>query len=140
MDSPANYYDLLELHPSASSIAIRRSYRELSKQYHPDTTDLPPELATAKFQQLNEAYATLSHPERRLLYDYQIGYSRVAVIQAPQFNDPRQHQKYRSNSAYLDPTDRPLSGGEISALVAIAFSLMGCLGLAIVVGKLRGEL
>jgi len=37
-------------------------YRQLSKRYHPDTTALPPAIATAKFQQLNEAYATLNNP------------------------------------------------------------------------------
>jgi len=53
---------LLGLHPSASAIEIRRAYRELSKRYHPDTTDLPPAIAIVKFQQLNEAYAALSNP------------------------------------------------------------------------------
>ncbi|MFB8787843.1 MAG: J domain-containing protein [Potamolinea sp.] len=77
-----SYYGLLGLHPSASPVEIRRAYRELSKRYHPDTTDLPAVTATAKFQQLNEAYATLSNPERRVLYDYTIGYSRINVIQA----------------------------------------------------------
>ncbi len=78
-----NYYTLLELHPGASVIDIRRAYRELSKRYHPDTTELPAALATTKFQLLNEAYATLSNPERRLNYDLKIGYSRFGVIQAP---------------------------------------------------------
>jgi len=79
---------------------------------------LPPSVATAKFQQLNNAYATLSNPERRLAYDLKIGYSRLNVIQSPPgFNTPvsRSGEK-TSNSAYLDPTDRPLSPGEIFAL------------------------
>ncbi len=38
--SEPTYYSLLELHPSASVIDIRRAYRELSKRYHPDTTDV----------------------------------------------------------------------------------------------------
>ncbi|NEO60664.1 MAG: J domain-containing protein, partial [Moorea sp. SIO4G2] len=42
------YYEILGLHPSASPIAIRRAYRQLSKRYHPDTTDLPTETATIK--------------------------------------------------------------------------------------------
>jgi curved DNA-binding protein CbpA len=139
-----NYYTLLGLHPSASVIDIRRAYRELSKSYHPDTTDLPPAIATQKFQQINEAYATLSHPERRLAYDLQIGYSRVSVIQDRSRLEnlpPLTHRadRYRS-SAYLDPTDRPLSSGEVFALVLMGVSFIGCLGLAIAVGKLRGEL
>ncbi|MFM9158147.1 MAG: J domain-containing protein, partial [Dolichospermum sp.] len=48
--SNTTYYSLLGLHPSASVIDIRRAYRELSKIYHPDTTELPANLATAKFQ------------------------------------------------------------------------------------------
>ena len=37
-----SYYGLMGLHPSASNIAIRRAYRQLSKKYHPDTTELHP--------------------------------------------------------------------------------------------------
>ncbi len=137
----SSYYDLLGLHPSASSIAIRRSYRELSKLYHPDTTDLPTAIATAKFQQLNNAYATLSNPERRLAYDLKIGYSRMNVIQQPPgFKTPiSQSREKNSNSAYLDPTDRPLSPGEIFALFIMGATLIGCLILAIAIGLIRGN-
>ncbi|WP_333314498.1 J domain-containing protein [Microcoleus sp. D3_18a_C4] len=137
----SSYYGLLGLHPSASAIEIRRSYRELSKLYHPDTTELPPAVATAKFQQLNNAYATLSNPERRLAYDLKIGYSRLNVIQSPPgFNTPVSGSgKKTSNSAYLDPTDRPLSPGEIFALFIMGASLIGCLVLAIAIGLIRGN-
>lgn len=135
------YYALLGLHPSASPIEIRRTYRELSKRYHPDTTDLPAATATAKFQQLNEAYATLSNPERRVVYDQQIGYSRINVIQPPPgLNHPiDQPQRTYSSSAYLDPTDRPLSAGEIFALFILGLTFVGCLLLAIAIGLTRGD-
>ena len=137
----SSYYGLLGLHPSASPIDIRRSYRELSRLYHPDTTDLPTAIATAKFQQLNNAYATLSNPERRLAYDLTIGYSRMNVIQQPPgFDSPvSQLRAKNSNSAYLDPTDRPLSAGEIFALFIMASTLIGCLMLAIAIGLIRGN-
>lgn len=67
-----SYYGVLELHPAASPVAIRRAYRELSKRYHPDTTLLTPDIATVKFQRLNEAYAVLSNPDRRSVYDLQL--------------------------------------------------------------------
>lgn len=136
-----SYYAILGLHPSASAIEIRRAYRELSKRYHPDTTDLPSRMATDKFQQLNEAYATLSSPERRSLYDLKIGYSRLNVIQAPSdLNSPTSLSRPReSNSAYLDPTDRPLSAGEIFALFILGLTLVGCLLLVIVIGLIRGD-
>ncbi len=134
------YYSLLGLHPAASVIEIRRAYRELSKHYHPDTTDLPNKLATVKFQQLNEAYAILSNPQKRLTYDLKIGYSRFGVIQAPSdLNRPVSRNRHSSKSAYLDSTDRPLSPGEIFALFILGLTFLGCLLLVIAVGLTRGE-
>lgn len=130
------YYGLMGLHPSASSITIRRTYRQLSKKYHPDTTELPSSLATIKFQRLNEAYAVLSSPEARSLYDLKIGYSRLNVIQAPNWSEP-DSERY-SRTAYLDPTDRPLSSGEIFVLVLLGLTFAGCLILVIAIAYLRG--
>lgn len=138
--SKTTYYSLLGLHPSASPIDIRRAYRELSKHYHPDTTKLPTALATTKFQQLNEAYATLSSPERRFSYDLKIGYSRFGVIQAPSdLNHPVSYSHDWSKSAYLDASDRPLSTGEIFALFILGLTFLLCLLLAIAIGLTRGE-
>jgi curved DNA-binding protein CbpA len=135
------FYDLLNLHPSASPQQIRQSYRELSKLYHPDTTHLSQAVATAKFQQLNEAYATLSSPERRATYDLKIGYSRYSVIQAPRdLNRPVGESKRYRSTAYLDPTDRPLSAGELFALFILGLTFLGCLALALGIAIARGEL
>lgn len=136
-----SHYALLGLHPSASAIEIRRAYRQLSKRYHPDTTDLPPAIATTKFQQLNEAYATLSNPERRSQYDLKIGYSRFYVVQAPpEFHrDVTNEGKRQSSSAYLDPSDRPLSAGEIFVLFILGLTFIGCILLAIAIGLIRGD-
>ena len=131
-----SYYGLMKLHPSASNIAIRRAYRQLSKEYHPDTTKLPASIATAKFQRLNEAYAVLSSPEKRSLYDLKIGYSRLNVIQAPNWSEP-ESARY-SRTAYLDPTDRPLSSGEIFVLVLLGLTFAGCILLVVAVAYLRG--
>jgi hypothetical protein len=129
-----SYYGVLGVHPSASMREIRQAYRDLSKSYHPDTTTLPTAIATTKFQQLNEAYATLSNAERK------IGYSSVAVVQPlPNLHlGTKQSQKYQS-SAYLDATDRPLSPGELFALFILGITFIGCLCLAIMVGLTRGE-
>jgi DnaJ-class molecular chaperone len=138
--SEHTYYSFLGLHPSASPIDIRRSYWELSKQYHPDTTHLPTAVAVIKFQQLNEAYATLSSPEKRFTYDLKIGYSRFGVIQAPpDLNHPINNTYDWSKSAYLDASDRPLSPGEIFALFIMGLTLLGCLLLAIAIGLTRGD-
>ncbi|MGY6529708.1 MAG: J domain-containing protein [Cyanobacterium sp.] len=132
------YYGLLGLHPSASGVDIRRAYRELSKLYHPDTTALPLEEAKTKFQCLNEAYGVLANPERRSLYDLQIGYSRWNVIQSPlNFYQDEEEEEYKS-SAYLDPTDRPLSSGELFALLLMGVTLFACVILALFLAWLRG--
>jgi curved DNA-binding protein CbpA len=134
-----SYYALLGLSPSASAQQIRRAYREMSKLYHPDTTTLPATVAIAKFQELNEAYATLSSPERRFAYDLKIGYSRVSVIQSSTDLN-RSSARSRFRSAYLDPTDRPLSPGEVFALFILGVTFVGCLILAVAIGLTRGEI
>lgn len=139
-NSESTYYAVLGLHPSASPIEIRRAYRELSKLYHPDTTDLPNAIATVKFQEINEAYAILSSPERRFNYDIQIGYSRLRVIQPPtDLNYPLPQRYDWTKSAYLDATERPLSSGEIFALFMLGLTLVGCLFLAIAIAAIRGD-
>lgn len=137
-----NHYTLLKVKTTASPQDIRRAYRDLSKLYHPDTTTLPPEVATEKFKILNNAYATLSNPDSRLAYDYSIGISRVAVIQAPAYlNRPAsERSQYESRSAYLDPTDRPLSAGELFALFILGVTFIGCLVLVFAIGFAKGEI
>ena len=137
----SSYYATLGLHPSASAVEIRRAYRELSKRYHPDTTNLSPEVATNQFQKLNEAYRTLSNPERRSLYDLKIGYSRQNMIHT--FDDcPQQKVPETSswtNSAYFDSSNRPLSAGEIFVLLILGLTFIGCMILAITISIFRGE-
>ena len=123
-----SYYGELGLNPSASPIEIRQKYRQLSKAFHPDTTVLPEAEATAKFQRLNEAYGTLSNPERRSLYDLKIGFSRYSIVQRTA-DDNTGEANYQS-SAYLDPCDRPLSSGEIFALFIMGMTFVVCVLLA----------
>ena len=136
-----SYYALLGVHPSASALDIRRAYRELSKLYHPDTTKLSPAIAKAKFQQLNEAYATLSDPEQRRRYDLKICYPDYQVVTAPQKSRyPAAQSRSRTTSAaYLDDLERPLSAGEVFALFILGLTFLGCLLLAITIGLTRGD-
>ncbi len=137
--STPTYYSLLDLTPGSSVREIRRAYREKSKLYHPDTTLLPIAIAQEQFHRLNEAYATLTSPERRLQYDRKIGFSPIPVIQ-PSPSLQSQRSSWRQSSAYLDPSDRPLSSGEIFALFILGLTLICCLLLAVLVGLSRGEL
>ncbi len=136
--SEETYYRRLSLSSSASVGEIRRAYHELGLLYHPDTTALPIDVAKVKFQRLNEAYATLSHPERRLEYDLSIGCSSVSVVR--QFPTMQQEERRRAQqggeirdrSAYLDSEDRSLSSGEVFVLFIFGLTLLGCLGLVLV--------
>jgi curved DNA-binding protein CbpA len=137
-----SYYAILGLSPWASPIEIRRAYRELSKQYHPDTTQLPVAIANEKFQLLNQAYATLSKPEQRMLYDLNNGYSRIPVtpVPTPDSHPPvSPHSPYASRHTYLDPSDRPLSSGELFALLLLGTTFVGCILLVILIGLSKGS-
>ncbi len=63
-----DYYSVLGLQKNASADEIKKAYRKLAKQFHPDAN---PDDATAKkkFQQINEANEVLSDPENRKKFD-----------------------------------------------------------------------
>ncbi len=139
---PNNHYERLGIKPTASVQQIRRAYRDLSKLYHPDTTALPSAIATVKFQQLNEAYATLSSPDKRFVYDQEIGFSRFYVSQVPRDLDTpvSAGKPFTSRHLYIDPTDRPLSAGELFALFLLGVTFVGCLALVVVISYTKGDI
>lgn len=64
---PKGYYACLGLDPWASADQIRAAYHRCAKQCHPDINPSPQ--AKGRFQAINEAYRTLSHPRQRVIYD-----------------------------------------------------------------------
>jgi len=69
---PADYYVTLEVKPDATQQQIRDAYKRAALKTHPDRvpTDSPERATrTRKFQQVNDAYYTLSDPARRRDYD-----------------------------------------------------------------------
>jgi len=62
-----NYYRILGIHRNANSMEIKRAYRKLAKQYHPDTARTEKE--AEYFKVLKEAYERLSDPVSRKKHD-----------------------------------------------------------------------
>lgn len=63
------YYDLLEVAPSASQDEIKRAFRKQAMKYHPDRNPGDKE-AEQKFKQINEAYEVLKDDQKRAAYDH----------------------------------------------------------------------
>jgi molecular chaperone DnaJ len=63
-----DFYAVLGVPDSASAVEIKKAYRKLAKQYHPDANPNNPQ-AVEKFKQLSEAHGVLSDPEKKAKYD-----------------------------------------------------------------------
>ncbi|SCZ97656.1 BZ3500_MvSof-1268-A1-R1_Chr4-3g07341 [Microbotryum saponariae] len=94
----ADFYKILGLSKTASEKEIKKAYRRLSKQYHPDKN--PEESAKAKFLEIGHAYEALSDPEKRKIYD--------------RFGEEGLKQQQGGGGAFHDPFDvfRQAFGGQ----------------------------
>lgn len=63
-----NFYEILGVPKTATQDEIKSAYREKAKTLHPDRTASDPE-ATKKFKEVQEAYETLSDPDKKTFYD-----------------------------------------------------------------------
>lgn len=67
MADKRDFYDVLGVQKGANDDDIKKAYRGLAKKYHPDVSKEPN--AEAKFKEVQEAYDTLSDPQKRATYD-----------------------------------------------------------------------
>ncbi|MRX71319.1 molecular chaperone DnaJ [Bacillus lacus] len=65
--SKRDYYEVLGVSKSASKEELKKAYRKLSKQYHPDINKEPD--AADKFKEIKEAYEVLNDDQKRAQYD-----------------------------------------------------------------------
>ena len=65
---PRDYYDVLGVPRAADEAAVKKAFRRLARELHPDVNAHDPD-AEAKFKEAAEAYEVLSDAERRQLYD-----------------------------------------------------------------------
>ncbi len=72
-----DYYEILEVTREVTEDGLKKSYRKLAVQFHPDRNPGNKE-AEDKFKEINEAYQILSDPKRRAAYD-QFGHAGVGA-------------------------------------------------------------
>ena len=64
-----DYYGILGIPRSASDAEVKKAYRRLAMQYHPDRNPGKEKWANDKFKEINEAYGVLGDPQKRGQYD-----------------------------------------------------------------------
>lgn len=69
LNAKKNYYEILGVPKNADAKAIKKAYYEKAKKYHPDANKDDPK-AAMKFQEVSEAYETLSDPSKRQAYEF----------------------------------------------------------------------
>ena len=135
MTLPNNCYELLGVSPSANNAELRKAFRQLSKKLHPDTTSLPRNEATRKFQNVCEAYDLLSDPVLRANYDLR-----------KKIENDFTNQNTNSNLTNIEPVQfaksigvrRPFSGGELFSLLLLITSIILSLALGLFIAFLKG--
>ena len=83
-----DYYEVLEVERGVSDDELKKAFRRLAMQHHPDRNDGCTD-AEARFKELNEAYSVLSDPNKRAAYD-RFGHAGVnggGAGGGAQFND-----------------------------------------------------
>lgn len=101
MNAKRDYYEVLGVERTADDNAIKKAYRKLAKQYHPDTNKGNPQ-AEEKFKEATEAYAVLSDPQKRKQYD-QFGFGAE--------NPDGSYQEYHFEDGDFDEILKNIFGG-----------------------------
>ena len=100
-----DYYRTLGVAKDASQEDIKKAYRKLAMQYHPDVNKSA--MANEMFLQINEAYNVLSNPDLKHRYDINLKYgfeTRGLIVEQDKF---RQGDGRKYGTAYKYPNQEP---------------------------------
>ena len=115
MNAKRDYYEVLGVERTADENAIKKAYRKLAKQYHPDTNKGNPQ-AEEKFKEATEAYAVLSDPQKRKQYD-QFGFETD--------NPDGSYQEYHFEDGDIDEILKNMFGGSFGGFHTGGFRSSG---------------
>ena len=75
-----NYYEILQINKNASPEIIEKAYKTLVKKYHPDIQEnTNKEQAENLMKEINEAYETLSNPQKKAIYDQSLSENEISL-------------------------------------------------------------
>jgi curved DNA-binding protein CbpA len=111
-----NYYFILSLNIFASEAEVKRAYRKLAVQFHPDKNSSPE--AEEIFKEVNEAYEILGDPLKKAIYDKMLRGEEVVEEPAEPSEPPRHRDpRYRPRPKPTGPK-KPTHREEILAMMA----------------------
>jgi molecular chaperone DnaJ len=95
-----NYYQILKVKPSASTLEIKQAYRRLAKQFHPDS-----QTSTANHEEiirLNQAYEVLRDSQSRYIYDQKIKNNSVNKRQQKNYSACSYYQRQKQENKAVE--------------------------------------
>lgn len=106
-----NYYNLFEVSPDADLSLIRSAFRKKAKSCHPDlfqhVSAEERKRRQKKFVRLTQAYETLADPEKRRIFDRQLGKTGTKSQQPHDQNNRRSSSFSSARSGFKEKTDYP---------------------------------
>jgi hypothetical protein len=103
------YYTLLKVSAASDAATIRNAYLALMRRYHPDTFAGDKDYAERLSRALNEAYAVLSNPARRAVYDEKLGADPARIFRSKRRTSPAARPRGRSPQRPRKPAPRKLA-------------------------------